>query len=211
MSRKDDLINQIVERDRLLQKHKLKKARQGDAAHSSLDIEIEDSEAKLEELQAELKELGEAEDIPVLVTAPSDRERVLRWAKDGRKDSLYGINVSGEKLPSVDLSGADMRAANLTKTELRWSNLKQTDLRTAYLREANLCRTSLTEAKLIGADLSNANLSKANLVGADLSDAVLKGANLSGANLSGARCAQDTTWPEGFDFAAAGIILEDSE
>jgi hypothetical protein len=46
-----------------------------------------------------------------------------------------------------------------------------------------------------------------------ISPANLSGANLSGANLSRARLAQatadkDTTWPEGFDPVAAGVIFD---
>ena len=43
----------------------------------------------------------------------------------------------------------------------------------------------------------------ANLVGADL-----EGANLTKANLKGAFADLDTSWPEGFDPEAAGVIFE---
>jgi hypothetical protein len=32
--------------------------------------------------------------------------------------------------------------------------------------------------------------------------------NLAGANLEGAKANQDTTWPEGFDPVAAGVIFD---
>ena len=46
-------------------------------------------------------------------------------------------------------------------------------------------------------------LERANLERADLS-----GANLTGADLGGAKANQDTTWPEGFDPEAAGVIFK---
>ncbi len=54
-----------------------------------------------------------------------------------------------------------------------------------------------------GADLRRADLYEANLSGADLG-----GALLSGVNLIGARVNKNTTWPEGFDPKAAGVIFE---
>ncbi len=43
--------------------------------------------------------------------------------------------------------------------------------------------------------------------GADLTRANLVKANLPGANLKGATANEDTTWPEGFDPVAAGVIF----
>jgi hypothetical protein len=69
---------------------------------------------------------------------------------------------------------------------------------------ADLRRADLFGADLEGADLSGANLNEANLYEADLG-----GALLSGANLIGATADKNTTWPEGFDPVAAGVIFED--
>ena len=49
----------------------------------------------------------------------------------------------------------------------------------------------------------------ANLEGADLVGANLSGANLRGVNLDMAKADEDTTWPEGFDPVAAGVVFED--
>ena len=64
----------------------------------------------------------------------------------------------------------------------------------------------LERAKLEGADLSGADLARANLFGAKL-----EGADLSGADLARAKAdknPKNTTWPEGFDPVAAGVIFE---
>ncbi len=54
-----------------------------------------------------------------------------------------------------------------------------------------------------GADLGEAVLYEANLEGADLARA-----NLKRADLEGAKANEDTTWPEGFDPVAAGVIFD---
>ncbi len=43
----------------------------------------------------------------------------------------------------------------------------------------------------------------------NLAGAKLTGADLGGADLTGVRANQDTTWPDGFDPVAAGVIFED--
>ena len=73
---------------------------------------------------------------------------------------------------------------------------------------ADLRRADLFGADLEGADLSGADLNEANLYEADLNGSDLGGALLSGANLIGATADKNTTWPEGFDPVAAGVIIE---
>ena len=75
----------------------------------------------------------------------------------------------------------------------------------------------LSDRNLRDIDLSNADLSEATLTGAVLVGADLEGVNLEGANLTGAylyaadlqdaKANEDTTWPDGFDPVAAGVIF----
>jgi uncharacterized protein YjbI with pentapeptide repeats len=63
----------------------------------------------------------------------------------------------------------------------------------------------------VKANLSEARLEFADLGGAHLEGAFLRGANLEGANLFGvwlkaAVADQRTSWPEAFDWHAAGVI-----
>lgn len=159
----------------------------------------------------------------------SPRERVLRWARDGRKESLADIQISGENLGGVDLRGANLRRANLKQADLSWADLREADLCLADLQGANFHRASLTDAKLIAAklneakltwpnleraDLSEADLRGANMEGADLKGAILREANLTRANLreaklSGVRYTSGTKWPKRFDPIQAGAICED--
>jgi hypothetical protein len=106
-----------------------------------------------------------------------------------------GVYVIG---PMVDLSGAQLRYANLQGANLEGANLSG-----ANLSFADLTGADLTRANLEGANLGWTNLTEANLEGADLT-----GANLQGADLTGAKANEDTTWPEGFDPVAAGVIFE---
>jgi uncharacterized protein YjbI with pentapeptide repeats len=59
-----------------------------------------------------------------------------------------------------------------------------------------------------GANLRRADLEGAHLNRAHLYRANFEGANLTGANLEGAKADEDTTWPQGFDPKAAGVIFE---
>ena len=82
------------------------------------------------------------------------------------------------------------------------------DLRGANLRRENLKGADLTGANLRRADLTGADLTEANLEGANLKRANLEGANLEGADLTEAKADEDTTWPQGFDPVAAGVIFD---
>ena len=62
-------------------------------------------------------------------------------------------------------------------------------------------------ARLEGANLRLADLTNAVLTGANLHGAILTGANLSGVKFNEAYADEFTTWPEGFDPAAVGVIF----
>jgi uncharacterized protein YjbI with pentapeptide repeats len=53
-----------------------------------------------------------------------------------------------------------------------------------------------------------AHLPGADLRGADLVGANLREADLTAADLTGAIADKNTTWPDGFDPVAAGVIFE---
>ena len=95
------------------------------------------------------------------------------------------------------LTNARMSGADLCRARLIGANLSGADLSKADLMGANLCR-----ANLRGTNLSEARLIFSYLMGADLSNA-----NLSNADLKEAKYDQTTIWPDGFDPAAAGAIL----
>jgi pentapeptide repeat protein len=107
---------------------------------------------------------------------------------------------------------------NLARTDLRRANLANADLRRANLRRAHLEGADLRGADLRDADLGYANLDSFMPSNPDFQrGADLRGANLCGAQLADARnlwmaltedaVADDrTTWPDGFNWEAAGIM-----
>ena len=89
------------------------------------------------------------------------------------------------------------------------------DLTGSRLPQARLGWARLAGADLRGADLRGTSLQHASLAGAHLEQALLcgtqfQGADLSGAHLAGARASTATSWPDGFDWRAAGARLVES-
>jgi hypothetical protein len=161
------------------------------------------------DVRAALTVLGRLPSLPNVVRADLSDAHL-----DGA--NLRGMNLSGFRFVEANLEGADLWGADL------WG----ADLQGAYLARANLMRANLARANLLvghlqGADLANANLARANLARADLWEADLARADLRGANLAraflhgvelqGARCDADTVWPDGFDWRAARVLLEEDE
>jgi hypothetical protein len=73
----------------------------------------------------------------------------------------------------------------------------------------NLSDTDLRRADLSNAELQGARLLGAQLQGANLRAAQLQRVNLFHAQLQGARSNAKTVWPEGFDWKAAGVELQE--
>lgn len=98
----------------------------------------------------------------------------------------------------------------MTGTSLPRTVLVETNLYQADLRDAVLAGTMAEQADLRGTDLTRADLTAAHLRQARMDLADLRGANLTDADLTevslrGALADNDTTWPDGFDLAAAGV------
>jgi uncharacterized protein YjbI with pentapeptide repeats len=146
---------------------------------------------------------------------------------------LEGADLLAAHLPRADLSGANLKGAsghvanlkevNLSDAHLEGAkftnaNLKGASLWGTHLEEADLFDAHLEGAKLFDAHLERANLRRVNLAGADLRGANLERANLSAAyleranlrrvNLAGAVADKHTSWPAGFDWQAAGVIVK---
>jgi uncharacterized protein YjbI with pentapeptide repeats len=121
---------------------------------------------------------------------------------------LGSANLCGAHLGSADLTGADLENADLTNANLEKANLSDAQLKGAHLTGANLKEANLTVANLNKADLAAACLEGAVFLEAHLEGAVLD-ANLEEAILVEARSDAQTIWPAGFDWQAAGVIMED--
>jgi uncharacterized protein YjbI with pentapeptide repeats len=136
---------------------------------------------------------------------------------------LRGADLRGARLDGANFQGADLRDAQLDRAILQGTRLRGADLQRARLNGANfqgadLQGARLDDANFQGADLRDARLNRAILQGARLQGADLQRARLKGANfqkaqfdratlLRGALADGTTTWPDGFDFSAAGVVL----
>lgn len=124
-------------------------------------------------------------------------------------------------LRDLDLTGAQLRGLNLDKVLLDRSVLPLCDagkasLVGASLTEAVVSHASLREANLTSADLRKScmpvtDLCYAVLVDADIRGADFRAAKLHAADFTRARYDAKTQFPDGFDKAAAGMILCESE
>lgn len=208
MTYKSDLQNELSAWNRRLQLLKEKKAKLGNFADPSVDIEIEEIEVKLAVLHSDWKQVNDSD---LLHSSAEDsllREQqyqvACQWAANGRKENLSRFNLSHTDLRAVDFIRVNLSLANLNGADLRRANLTKADLRMADLSLANLQEAQLVSGvDLTEANLTNANLSNANLTGADLTKANLIGANFDGANLFTANLKEiiydnTTVWPKYF-------------
>jgi uncharacterized protein YjbI with pentapeptide repeats len=146
----------------------------------------------------------------------------LGWA-DLRGADLHETLLGDAHLERANLAGAHLQQANLYLVHLESATLRYADLRYAFMsgahfEKADLVRANLEEANLSDAQLELANLGGAHLERAELRDAHLgkaylggahlEQADLSGAHLEGAVSDLRTNWPDGFDWCAAGVVLE---
>jgi uncharacterized protein YjbI with pentapeptide repeats len=138
-----------------------------------------------------------------------------------READLSQANLSGARFHESSLRNADLRACSAWGADFDSANLEGADLRRAYflfaraaganLRNANCTvadweSATLTRAQLDGSKLDSSNLKNCDLVGASLCGANLDDAQLEGAKLQGCRYDEETIWPAGFDFEAAGAV-----
>jgi uncharacterized protein YjbI with pentapeptide repeats len=121
---------------------------------------------------------------------------------------LTGARLEGAELFSAQLQAADLVGAQLQQASLYSAQLEAANLTHARLQKADLHKAVLIEADFRGAELQGADLSGAQLQKADFMAAQLQDATLEGAQLQGAYCSAMTRWPDGFDWRAAGVKLQ---
>lgn len=161
---------------------------------------------------------------PSAQIAAKDLQRLVTWAPDVQAAMTVVARRAVEdghenvlNLVGVDLRMAELTGANLNGAVLRDSCMQRIIFARANLRNADLARTNLDGADLRDADLSGARLRRANLRSVDFGGAHLHSADLEhsdlrlailhGANLEGARATEDTRWPDGFNPAAFGVVI----
>jgi uncharacterized protein YjbI with pentapeptide repeats len=152
-------------------------------------------------------------------------EEVLLSDAHLERANLAGAHLDCARLTRTDLEqatlsgafldGANLDGANLDEANLDGAHLKQARLSDTHLKRANLDGVCLDGAVLMGAHLEGADLGCTHLEGANLGGAYLAGAELGGAHLEraflhtahlkGAIANDQTVWPRGFDWQAAGV------
>ncbi|MDF1661825.1 MAG: pentapeptide repeat-containing protein [Planctomycetota bacterium] len=122
----------------------------------------------------------------------------LRWA------DLRCATLKNAKLGGADLCGLDLRDAHAENTNFKGADLCAANFGKAALDSADFSFSDLSYAKFHGAVLRGATLTGADLSAVDFTDADLQDADLAGALYD-----SETKWPQGFEIADKGMILEE--
>jgi hypothetical protein len=177
-------------------------------------IEVPALEARAADVQAAMTVLGRRQpsaDLHHLNLMRVDLRNAQLAGADLRGAELFAANLLGAELTGANLQDADLRGVNLIGANLPHAILRGATLYTARLRRTELDSADLQGADLIRADLEGAWLANADLQGAQLGKARLQSETLFGAKLQGARADAATVWPDGFDWKAAGVKLQENE
>ncbi len=212
----DSLKNQIIDKRRHLNKLKERQARMHNETPTGVILDIEDLEAEIKELEAQLpqKQLAEVildrdpaefseKDITVAsrvfaaALGISEGEVTVTFLRAGSvvllvqlpKEAMDKL-ISLHETDNPKLQGLMIQqikiVENLANADLKKVDLRGFDFFDVDLNGANLSKAKLRMAKLNGAKLINASLNGASLIWADLRWADLRGAILNGASLNGA-------------------------
>jgi uncharacterized protein YjbI with pentapeptide repeats len=133
------------------------------------------------------------------------------------KAVLIGVNFQ-----NADLTGADFSYADVTEADFRNAKLTSASFYRADASKANFEGCDFTGLIFTGVKFREANLRNmkgiANVVELDFYKADLRGADLTAladttkqCNFRKAMYDKTTRWPQGFDVAAAGAVLVESE
>ncbi len=144
----------------------------------SVDLDIAEMTAKLEEASAKVKALYRTGAHHVEGKPPHEEPIDIVQHRFNKKREK-GESLAGEDFSGLDLSGLDLSGQDLSECYLECVNFSN-----ANLANANLARAIITHADLSNADLSQANLQEANLGASILKEARLHNVNLRDGVLS---------------------------
>jgi hypothetical protein len=123
--------------------------------------------------------------------------------------TLSYAQLDSARLEDAHLQGANLYQAQLLKAHLDRAQLQKTHLLATKLQYAALYETQLQEAILEHVDLRHAGLYHTQMQGATLLSTRLDPAGITESEWQGAECDAETTWPDWFDWRAAGVRLRD--
>jgi Pentapeptide repeats (8 copies) len=154
-----------------------------------------------------------APDIQAVLTVlgrrtPSPPQRAAWISLDLPRTDLRRGALMGADLQRARLRGASLAKAWMFKADLRGADLRDADLRGAALREAIADLTTWWPDEHYDPKTAGIHVHP-DLEQADLRGAFLRRDDLTGISLRGARANAFTDWPDGFDWRAAGVIMED--
>jgi uncharacterized protein YjbI with pentapeptide repeats len=141
------------------------------------------------------------------------------------KASLKNANFSKARLENANFKGADITSAIFTDADLTGADLRETTTKGSHCEGANFSKANLEGLSFalgFGCKYNGANLRMCKISGRgdtrqDFCRADLRGANmravttLATALLKGAIYNEDTAFPDGYDPAAAGMVLAKPE
>ncbi|WP_330270413.1 pentapeptide repeat-containing protein [Lentzea sp. NBC_00516] len=141
--------------------------------------------------------------------------------------NLDSANLAGARLAIGNFDGATFRRADLSEANLSGGRFEGAVFFLANCSRANFCGdfsgAHFSQALMVGTDFHGADLfmadfegaflcgarfAKADLRGANFADAILQVEGEHHADFKGARVDAETLWPEGFDPASAGVLIE---
>ncbi len=146
----------------------------------------------------------------------SDLSQVHLSGCDGSPDLSYAnltnadlshsfLGLCNLKMHRVVMRGADLSHATLDGVDLRGADLRDTNFEGATLYMVDLSGADLRGSQLSFEPEGRVFLEDADLRGADLQDAT----NLQWAYWDGAKYDASTRWPQGFDPAEFGAVLQE--
>jgi uncharacterized protein YjbI with pentapeptide repeats len=175
--------------------------------------------------------------VPAVICAAADFEGKVISEVDLSGKNLPESNFEGAvcratKLNKAILKGSNFKGADLTDADLSYADVTECDFRNANLSFTSFFQADASKANFEGCDFKKLILSKVkfreanlrnikgikNVVEIDLYKADLRGADLTEladttrqCNFRKATYDKLTRWPQGFDAAAAGAVLVESE
>jgi hypothetical protein len=97
-----------------------------------------------------------------------DIRTARNWAKEDKKISLRGFDLTGANLSGKDFSGADLEEADFEDARMWSTNFSESNLRHANFRNAMMVGVNFKNAQLLLADFTGAVVREANFTGAKM-------------------------------------------
>jgi hypothetical protein len=146
-----------------------------------------------------------------VATAPIDEIPELQVRAPDVQACLTVLGRGDFTAPASRRDQLDLQAVDLRRANLREGHLERANLSRSHLEGTDLIRTHLEGALFIHTHFESAVVVETHLEGALFLRADLKTAIIAMAHLQGAVTTKETSWPDGFDWRAAGVSITGEE